>query len=329
MSASGDAMGADLYMGDWTGSTSIGGETRTVGVYMIPLGDSRYEARFVESFDRRGPWLQRLKGEIRAGQFRFMDDISFDVGRVVGAAENGVILDAALWLGKLGNDGVSGTVAGRHKGSFQLKQSGRISPELGKPAVRGAVVLFNGTSLSQWQHCEAGKEVKWKVLPEGVMEVNGGNIVSREVFGDHRLHLEFRLPYMPAAFGQGRANSGVYLQGRYEVQVLDSYGLEGADNECGGIYQVARPRVNMCAPPLQWQSYDIEFRQAKLDGDGRKVANARITVNHNGVMIHDNIELPNVTGGALTDKEGRPGGLMLQDHGNPVQFRNIWVQRLD
>ena len=84
-----------------------------------------------------------------------------------------------------------------------------------------------------------------------------------------------------------------------------------------------------CAPPLQWQCYDIEFRQAKLDGDGRKAANARITVNHNGVMIHDNIELPNVTGGALTDKEGRPGGLMLQDHGNPVQFRNIWVQRLD
>jgi hypothetical protein len=160
------------------------------------------------------------------------------------------------------------------------------------------------------------------------VEVGGGDIITREAFGDQRMHLEFRLPYMPGAFGQARANSGVYLQGRYELQVLDSYGLEGEDNECGGIYQIARPRVNMCAPPLQWQTYDIEFFQAKRDAGGKKTANARITIRHNGVLIHENLELPRVTGGAVDDQEGVPAGLKLQDHGNPVQFRNIWIERL-
>ena len=110
--------------------------------------------------------------------------------------------------------------------------------------------------------------------------------------------------------------------------MLDSYGLEGADNECGGIYQIAQPLVNMCAPPLQWQSYDITFHAAKLDASGRKLANARITVLQNGVVIHDNLELPKVTGGAVDEKEGQSAGLLLQDHGNPVQYRNIWVEKI-
>jgi hypothetical protein len=112
------------------------------------------------------------------------------------------------------------------------------------------------------------------------------------------------------------------------VQVLDSYGLEGADNECGGIYTVSRPKINMCAPPLQWQSYDITFTAAKYDGAGKKTANARLTVVHNGVVIQDNTELPRVTGGALNDRENEPESLVLQDHGNPVQYRNIWAEKL-
>jgi hypothetical protein len=168
--------------------------------------------------------------------------------------------------------------------------------------------------------------VKWK-LNDGIMEVlpGSGSLVSKQKFTDFFLHIEFRTPFMPDQTGQKRGNSGVYLQGRYEVQVLDSYGLEGADNECGGIYKVARPRVNMCAPPLQWQTYDITFTAARFDTGGIKVTPARITVIHNGIPIHENLILPGPTGGALDQNENKAGGIMLQDHGNLVQFRNIWV----
>jgi hypothetical protein len=168
---------------------------------------------------------------------------------------------------------------------------------------------------------------RWKLLGDGAMEIGprGGSLVSKEVFGDHQIHLEFRTPFMPEARGQSRGNSGVYIQGRYEVQILDSYGLEGLDNECGGIYRVSRPRVNMCAPPLQWQSYDIDFRAPRFDAQGNKTANARVTVSHNGVPIHEDLEIPGQTGGGDASNFDKPGPLLLQDHGNPVQFRNVWV----
>ena len=129
---------------------------------------------------------------------------------------------------------------------------------------------------------------------------------------------------MPQSTGQARGNSGVYVQSRYEVQVLDSFGLEGKDNECGGIYKVGKPKLNMCYPPLSWQTYDIDFAAAKYDSAGKKTANARISVEHNGVLIHDNVELPGHTAGR--SKEGpTPEPLFLQNHGNPVAYRNIWV----
>jgi hypothetical protein len=148
--------------------------------------------------------------------------------------------------------------------------------------------------------------------------------VSKHAFGDHSLHVEFRTPFMPESRGQARGNSGVYVQGRYEVQVLDSFGLEGADNECGGIYKQSRPNVNMCFPPLSWQTYDIDFTAAKYDDAGKKTANARITVKHNGVVIHDNLELTASTPGYRPEGPGKLG-LFLQNHGNPVAFRNIWA----
>ncbi len=319
----------DPFMGDWQGTVTLNDDTQAAAVYMIPLGDNRYEARGVADFAKRGPYLFRLRGAIQGDKFRFLDDIPFDVGRVMGTTEQGVILDASLWTGNLKDGVVQGAAAGRRQGRFELKQTQRVSPTLGKRPPADAVVLFDGANLDAWESQNAGKPVKWKLLPSGAVEVSGGgNIVSKEKFGDQQLHVEFRLPYMPREFGQARGNSGVYLQSRYEVQVLDSYGLEGADNECGGIYQIGKPLVNMCAPPLQWQTYDITFHAAKLDASGRKLANARITVVHNGVVIHANLELPKVTGGAVSDQEGQPAGLLLQDHGNPVQYRNIWVQKI-
>jgi hypothetical protein len=117
----------------------------------------------------------------------------------------------------------------------------------------------------------------------------------------------------------------VYVQDRYEVQVLDSFGLKGENNECGGIYTVAKPKVNMCLPPLTWQTYDIEFERATFDNDGRKTKPAVITVRHNGVLIHDHVEVPKATASAGRPEGPEPGPIQLQNHGNPVVFKNIWV----
>ena len=131
-------------------------------------------------------------------------------------------------------------------------------------------------------------------------------------------------PFKPLGRGQDRGNSGVYLQDRYEVQVLDSFGLKGENNECGGIYTKAKPAVNMCFPPLVWQTYDIDFEAAKFDADGKKTKNAVATVKHNGVIIHDNFEIDGSTGGGKPEGP-TPGPIQLQGHGNPVFYRNIWV----
>jgi hypothetical protein len=146
---------------------------------------------------------------------------------------------------------------------------------------------------------------------------------SKALMEDHRLHIEFCIPFQPLDVGQARGNSGVYVQGRYEVQILDSFGLKGENNECGGIYQIAKPRINMCYPPLTWQTYDIDFVQARYDGTGNKIKNAKIRVEHNGVLIHDWQELKTQTPGKL-DESPSPGPLYLQDHGNSVVFRNVW-----
>jgi hypothetical protein len=220
------------------------------------------------------------------------------------------------------------------RGSFALTNTVRLSPTLGAKPPAGAIVLFDGANLEEWEHTKKRTGVdsaRWRLVEGGAVEVarGAGSIVTKRKFTDFKLHLEFRTPFMPEARGQGRGNSGVYLQGRYEVQVLDSYGLEGKDNECGGVYKVGAPLVNMCAPPMQWQTYDISFRAPRFDCAGNKTSDATATVIHNGVTIHDNISLPGPTGGALDDNVAEPGGIYLQDHGNPVQFRNIWIVELN
>ena len=189
----------------------------------------------------------------------------------------------------------------------------RKSKTLGAKPPAGATVLFDGTSIEAWN--------KAKLVEDKYLGATG--CYTKEKFGDHELHLEFRTPFMPAASGQARGNSGVYVQSRYEVQVLDSFALDGKDNECGGIYQVAKPKVNMCYPPLVWQTYDIQFTAAKWE-NGKKVKNARVTIRHNGVVIHRDLELPKHTPGRDREADG-PAPLFLQDHGNPVVYRNIWV----
>jgi hypothetical protein len=265
------------------------------GAQVVALGDGKfdlvgYQGGLPGEGWQRGGMTKRGTGELKGEQVELTGD---------------------GWTGTI-KDNVLTISHGDQK--QDLKKIERKSPTLGAQPPSGAVVLFDGSSAD---HFEKGELVEGNLL-------GATNCVSKHQFGNHSLHIEFRTPFMPSSRGQARGNSGVYVQGRYEVQVLDSFGLEGADNECGGIYKVGRPAVNMCFPPLAWQTYDIDFTAAKFDESGRKTANAKITVKHNGVVIHDNLELPGHTQGGRTEGPEKMG-LFLQNHGNPVAFKNIWA----
>ena len=204
------------------------------------------------------------------------------------------------------------TLDGEAIGDFPRLE--RKSPTLGKKAPEGAIVLFDGTSADAWEKGE---------VVDGLLRNN--DIKTKRKFNDYHLHLEFRTPYKPFARGQARGNSGVYHQHRYETQVLDSFGLEGKDNETGGIYKIAEPRLNMCLPPLTWQTYDVDFTTAKFDSEGKLLQPASMTVKLNGVLVHENQELPNTTGGAGLKLTPDPGPIFIQGHGNPVFYWNIWL----
>lgn len=192
-----------------------------------------------------------------------------------------------------------------------------------------AVALFDGTDLSKWVQCGTDKASAWKV-EKGYVEVKpgAGYLCSKQKFTDCQLHVEFWLPLMADAKGQARANSGVYLQGRYEIQVLDSYGLKSESGDCGGVYGIAAPLVNACRPPVTWQSYDIVFHAPKFDADGKQTSKARATVLQNGVLIQENTEWPEPGKASLDSDAKSPGPLSLQDHGNLVRYRNIWARPL-
>lgn len=205
--------------------------------------------------------------------------------------------------------------------SFVLKKVERKSPTLGQQPPAGAIILFNGSNTEQWQGGRLDKKA-------GTLNTDGRDIVTKQKFNDYTAHVEFLLPYRPTARGQGRGNSGFYQVGDYEVQILDSFGLDGLNNECGGIYSRVQPKLNACLPPLQWQTYDVEFTNARPDPDNpRKIKQrARITVRLNGIVILDQVEIAGRTGGHRTNvSEGTPGPLLLQGHGNPLQFRNVFV----
>ena len=194
---------------------------------------------------------------------------------------------------------------------------------LGAKPPAGAVVLFDGKSLDSWT-ARDGKPAPWPVK-DGVFAVGPGtgDIKTKDKFGSFKMHAEFNVPYMPKATGQGRGNSGIYLDGSYELQVLDSYGLKMQSNDCGAIYQQIIPKVNACKPPLQWQTYDITFTKAKREGD-KVVKKAILTVKHNGITTIENAEI-SLTPGGVGLKEGESGPILLQDHGNDVQYRNLWI----
>ncbi|HET6984241.1 MAG TPA: DUF1080 domain-containing protein, partial [Myxococcaceae bacterium] len=223
-----------------------------------------------------------------------------------------------------------GRIALQAEGAEVFYRNVQVRPLVYLPPPPGAVVLFDGSSVAAWEGAD-GASARWRLV-DGAMEVvpGTGDLHSRRWFGDVHVHVEFQVPpSSPGAAEQDRGNSGVYLEGRYEVQVLDSFGstLSGA-NDCGAIYGVKDADVNESFPPGIWQSYDIAFRAPRWSGS-TKVSPARITVVWNGTRVQKDVEVWGST--TLGDPEvpgESDGPLRLQDHGHPVRYRNIWVQRL-
>jgi hypothetical protein len=281
--------------GEYVGMLGPAGDQQKWGLQVIALGDHKFDAV---------AYPGGLPGDGWTGEEKIHSS---------GQTKDGVTKLEAEGKGHaIISDGVARVVAVEHGEIGSLKKVERKSPTLGAAPPENALVLFDGSTA---EHFERGKIVMDNLL--------AADCETKQKFGDHVLHLEFRTPFKPAARGQARGNSGVYLQGRYECQVLDSFGLEGRNNECGGIYSIAEPNVNAAFPPLSWQTYDIEFTAAKFE-NGKKVTNARATIRHNGILIHDDLELPHGTPGKYPEGEG-PESIYLQGHGNPVVYRNVWI----
>ena len=296
------------FQGEYAGPLEVNGQPVAVGVQVIALGDGKFDfVAYPGGLPGEG-WQgsEKIAGSgVREGNG---DEAVVKIEGVDGSgiARRGRIQDGSIVVLADG-----GSEIGR------LPKVGRTSPTLGQKPPVGAIVIFAGTSADT----DTSKLTDGRVSPDGLL-MEG--VTTKDVFGDARWHIEFRLPYQPKDRGQARGNSGAYVQGCYEVQMLDSFGLEGKDNECGGIYKAAAPRLNACLPPLSWQTYDIDFTAPRFEGE-KKVANARMTVRHNGILIHDDQEIPTFTPGGPQKQEAPKGPLFLQNHGNPVRYRNIWV----
>jgi len=283
------------YQGEYMGFISPGYRRRKMGVQIVARGGSEIaSAEFPGGLPGSG-WTRRDRKWMTGGRNGHFAKIAGQPGRLL-------VLPDEVWVYD---------ARGVRRGV--LKKVVRRSPTLGAVPPPGAVVLFDGTSTERLVHARVTGD---GLLAEGAM--------TRDPVEDFFMHVEFRIPFKPEARGQARGNSGIYIQQRYEVQILDTFGLEGVENECGALYKTRRPDVNMCLPPLTWQTYDIEFRAARFDAQGNKIADARLTLRHNGVLIHNNVAIPHKTGAGR--KEGpEPRPILLQNHHNPVRYRNLWL----
>lgn len=293
--------GSDYWLqGEYAGWLD-GGATGSgpVGLQVVALGDGKFDAVQYRGGLPGNGWDRgeklKLSGAVENGSLK-----------LTGSGET-------LFVG--GGQAVAFDSYAREIG--RLTQMQRSSTTMGLAPPPGATVLFDGKSTDQFVQTPPPK-----VTPEGLLVAG---VLTKMPVQAFRMHIEFRTPFMPTARDQARGNSGVYIQRRYEVQILDSFGLDGAFNEAGSLYRQTPPEFNMALPPLTWQTYDIWFTPPTFAEDGKtKTANARITVLHNGVAIHWHREITAKTGGGQPEApQGLP--IQLQDHGNPVMYRNIWI----
>jgi hypothetical protein len=314
------------FQGEYLGE--VNGK-RGIGCQVIALGNGTFQAVICKGGLPGAGWNGKDKS-IMDGKLEG-DKVVFTpaTGKREYLAKDPLKFSATSKFPPVGQEDFSATISGnmmtlKNDGAIALKKTIRSSDTLGAKPPEGATVLFDGASKDEWNSGRLDKKTS-------LLNTDGGDITTKRKFNNYTVHVEFMLPFRPDARGQGRGNSGFYQVDQYEVQILDSFGLEGMNNECGGVYSLVKPSLNMCLPPLQWQTYDVDFTNAVRDDTGKKIKNARLTVKLNGVVIHDNVELKGVTGGARAldkskdEPEGTPGVLRLQGHGNPLQFKNIWI----
>ncbi len=312
------------FMGDWKGGFDDRKGDADLVARVIGLGNMTYRIQLLPEYDKRAKAYLDLEATDNNGRLEFKTD---------------------EWEGTITTNEFSG-IKKESQGirTYRLKKLERTSPTLGAKPPSEAIVLFDGSDLKEWMHPRRpGEKVVWKIVNDA-MEVTPGNeringkrmkndLVTKHHFKNVKLHLEFCLPYQPAKRSQGRGNSGVFLQDFYEIQILDSYGTEGLWNDCGALYKLAPPKVNASYPPGTWQTYDVIYYSPVFDERGKCTRNAFITVKHNGVLIHNNVELTHPTAHSMSARNsgkipGSSAPIKLQDHGNPVKFRNIWVMEL-
>ncbi|MCK4785339.1 MAG: DUF1080 domain-containing protein [Desulfobacteraceae bacterium] len=311
------------FMGDWQGRWNQQDRIYPpkIAAQIIPWTDGSYQIRFFTELRKKAPEYVVIRAKPSGNKLDFQQD---------------------FWSGTIQENRFTGkgTLRGR-EGNFEMKKVFYKSPRLDVKPPQGALVLFNGSDFAEWEMIQRdGKTgpVKWKI-DNGIMKIVpefgnhkiGASIGTRRSFCDFHMHIEFRLPLLPESTDQKRANSGVIIEeyAFYEVQVLDCYGLPGYYDECGAIYQIAPPKVNMCAMPLQWQSYDIIYYAPRFDWTGNLLSKPRITVNHNGELIHKDLELPYPENAVKFRRQRpdsrKPGRIKLQDHGYSIEYRNIWI----
>ncbi len=322
----------DPVMGDWT---APGAPT----VQIVPMGGGRYVAPVITGFAKGGEPLAILQGTGKDGVITFTgapdgwredDKKEDDRERPWWAAPKG----SSEWKATLANGVLNLHQPG--KAPVQLKQSEHVSPTLGAKPPAGAIVLLgpdmkDQSALDQeWGAFKGGKadgSCPWALEDGGVLRCVPGkkDVATRRVFGDCSYHVEFNLSFEPTNTRQNRSNSGIFIQERYETQVLDSYGQCGAFNQTGSLYREYKPLVNACLPPGRWQTYDVDFTAAKVE-DGKVVKKATFTIRLNGILVQDQQTLDKCTGArSKRPLTNDPGPFLLQDHGHPVAYRNFWV----
>lgn len=297
------------FQGEYLGEIDRGGKKQKIGCQVIALGTDQLQAVLLPGglpgagWDGENKMLMDGKVDAAGGATLVPSE-----GKKNYISKNNQEFSATKQFPPVGHEPCSATIkggklsgktAGGHP--FALTKTVRKSPTLGAAAPAGATVLFDGSNKDAWRGGRIDEKTK-------LLNTDSKDIHSVKGYPSYKIHVEFMLPFRPDARGQGRGNSGFYQSNGLEVQVLDSFGLEGFNNECGGIYKRAVPKVNMCFPPLTWQTYDVEMTR---EGD-----KSFLTVHHNGVLIHDKVE-----GGG-----GGARHFTLQGHGNPLQYRNIWIE---